>query len=102
MNLKKKLSVTILATFLLFSQANGVARAAVQRYTGEDTFYYGEDITAAMAKERARSRAYRNALEQAGVYVRSYVKVNDMTLDKEEIETVTTGLLKTVGLRRIG
>ena len=96
-NMKKILLAVVGAAFIVTSATVNFAEAAVSRYTAEDTFYYGEDITPAMAKERARSRAYRNALEQAGVYVRSYTKVNNLAFAEDEIETITAGLLKVVG-----
>ena len=74
-----------------------MADAAKETYTGSGTYWYGEEETAAMAKERAKERAMRNALEQAGVYVRSYTKVVNAKVTNDEIEAITQGVLKIIG-----
>ena len=73
------------------------ADARVITYTGVGEYPIGEGETVEMARERAKERAQRNALEQAGVEVESETKVIDHVFEHDEIITITHGILKVVG-----
>ena len=74
-----------------------VAEAKVITYTGVGEYPMGEGETTEMARERAKERAERHALEQAGIEVESETKVINHVVDKDEIRTITRGLLKMIG-----
>ena len=64
--------------------------------SGEYVFGDSEE-SPAVAKERARVYALRNASQQAGVFVESIVKVKNMMLTEDEIRTISSNVLQVVG-----
>lgn len=69
-----------------------------QEYTIEATGIYmmgdGPDENVNTAKERARTEALRQASEQAGVYVESYSKSQNLSLLCDEIDVVSAQVCK--------
>ena len=64
--------------------------------SGEYVFGDSEE-SPAVAKERARVYALRNASQQAGVFVESIVKVKNMMLTEDEIRTISSNVLQVAG-----
>lgn len=86
-----KLFTTILiAAFAFFIP---VANAQVVTCTGSDEYIMSEFETIDIAKQRAKQKAERAAQEQAGVFVESSVDVVNMMVTKDEIHTMTAGIL---------
>jgi len=54
----------------------------------------GDGETPSVAESRALINAKRVALEQAGTYVESYSKVEKLQLTKDEIQVLTSGIMK--------
>ena len=74
--------------------ASTTADAEIQTYTGEGTYIMSEGENLGVAKERAKADAMRNACEQAGTFVESTTQVVNMMVTKDEITTMTGGIVK--------
>lgn len=88
--MKKLFLSVVLGSLLLMSSLH----AQVMTYTGSDEYIMSEFETIDIAKQRAEQKAIRNAQEQAGVYVESNTQVVNMMVTKDEIRTMTAGILK--------
>ena len=86
----KKVFLSLISFMLLMSSLH----AQVMTYTGSDEYIMSEFETIDIAKQRAEQKAIRNAQEQAGVYVESNTEVVNMMVTKDEIRTMTAGILK--------
>ena len=88
---RKMLAVAIVAgTFAVMP----LASAEVKEYEGFGEYVMSDFETPDVAKQRAKARAEQNAMEQAGVYVESYTKVINAQVTRDEITTMTNGILK--------
>lgn len=72
----------------------GTASAEVKDFHGTGEYTMSKYETPAVAEERAVQEAERDALEQAGVYVESYTKTENMQVKKDTITVLTNGILK--------
>ena len=98
MKIKKLLSSLLVAALSLGTYTlPPMAEAKLITYTGVGEYPMGEGETVEMARERAKERAYRNALEQVGVQVESETRVINHVVDKDEIRTIARGILKLIG-----
>ena len=88
--MKKVFLSVVVGSLLLMSSLH----AQVMTYTGSDEYIMSEFETIDIAKQRAEQKAIRNAQEQAGVYVESNTQVVNMMVTKDEIRTMTAGILK--------
>lgn len=70
-----------------------------QSYIGSDDYIMSEFETIDIAKQRAKQKAIRNAQEQAGVFVESNTEVVNMMVTKDEIRTITAGILKVTDVK---
>lgn len=86
----KKFFLSVIGLMLMMSSLH----AQVISYTGSDEYIMSEFETIDIAKQRAQQKAIRNAQEQAGVYVQSNTEVVNMMVTKDEIQTMTAGILK--------
>ena len=86
----KKFFLSVIGLMLMMSSLH----AQVMSYTGSDEYIMSEFETIDIAKQRAEQKAIRNAQEQAGVYVQSNTEVVNMMVTKDEIQTMTAGILK--------
>ena len=93
----KKLLAALLIAGSLF--ATSAADAAVQTYEGTDEYIMSEFETIDIAKQRAKQKAERAAVEKAGVFVESNTEVVKMMVTKDEIRTMTGGILKVVDVQ---
>lgn len=70
------------------------ASAEMKDFHGTGEYTMSKYETPAVAEERAVQEAERDALEQAGVYVESYTKTENMQVKKDTITVLTNGILK--------
>lgn len=82
-------------TILIFAFAffMPVVSAEVVTCSGSDEYIMSEFETIDIAKQRAKQKAERAAQEQAGVFVESSTEVVNMMVTKDEIHTMTAGIL---------
>ena len=90
----KKFLATLLIAGSLFLMPT--ADAVVQTYEGTDEYIMSEFETIDIAKQRAKQKAERVAQESAGVFVEGTTEVSNLTVTKDEIRTMTCGILKIV------
>ena len=78
---------------LLIAFLTATAHAEMQTYegVGEYSIMQGETLNA--AKQQAKERAERDALEQIYFYVRSDSSSKNSTVDKDEVSTIAAGLM---------
>ena len=73
--------------------------AEVKTYEGTDEYIMSEFETIDIAKQRAKQKAERAAQEKAGVFIESNTEVVKMMVTKDEIVTMTGGILKVVDVQ---
>ena len=94
--MKKFLAAAILASNLLLMPA---VNAEIKTYEGTDEYVMSEFETIDIAKQRAKQKAERAAQEKAGVFIEANTEVVNMTVSKDEIRTMTGGILKIVDVK---
>ena len=67
---------------------------AVKDIISEGAYNMGDGETPSVAESRALLNAKRIALEQAGTYVESYTKVENMQVTEDEIKVLTSGIME--------
>lgn len=92
--MKKFLAALILGSLMGASPVN----AEVRNYDGVGEYIMSDFETPDVAKQRAKLYAERNAQEKAGVYIKSYSKSSNFELVADEIETMTSGILKVINV----
>lgn len=70
------------------------AHAEVKTYEGVGEYIMGERDTLETAKQGAKDKALRNALEKAGVLVQSHARTEDLELVEDVITSQTGAVLK--------
>lgn len=90
-NIKIILSLCVVVIFQLLNNNNVFAE--VKDFNGCGEYTMGEYETIIIAKEHAIQEAERNALEQAGVYVKSYTKTKNLKVEEDTITVLTNGIL---------
>ena len=93
----KKFLAALLAAGTLFFSAT--ADAEIKTYEGSDEYIMSEFETIDIAKQRAKQKAERVAIESAGVFVESSTEVVNMMVTKDEIFTMAGGILKIVDVQ---
>lgn len=83
--------LAILAVVLL---GMNVGEAAPQVITASGVYIMGDNDSPNIAKAAARQEAMRAAVEQAGVYVESYSKTQNMQLTADDIKVISGAVLK--------
>ncbi len=83
----------IFATIICCLMMTGTANAEVRTYEGTGQYIMSDFETPELAKQRAKQRAEIDAQEKAGVWISSNVRVVNMQLQAEEIETMTAGIM---------
>jgi hypothetical protein len=68
-------------------------RAETKTIIAESTYTMGDGETPSFAEAQVLQRAKQIALEQAGTYVESYTKVQNLNLTTEEIQTIAGGVM---------
>lgn len=74
-----------------------VADAEVKTYTAMGVDYGNEIESQDMVKLRARDKAIKNAVKQAGVYLKSYSRTVNNELTDDEITAITSNAYEVVG-----
>ena len=73
--------------------------AEIKTYEGNGEYIMSEFETIDIAKQRAKQKAERAAQEKAGVFIESNTEVVNMMVTKDEIRTMTGGILKIVDVQ---
>ncbi|HAP66688.1 MAG TPA: hypothetical protein DCQ99_02495 [Nitrospinae bacterium] len=81
----------IIALFLFFPS---FGFAETKEIISEGTYNMGDGETPSVAESRALLQAKRIALEQAGTYVESWTKVENLQLTKDEIQVLASGIME--------
>ena len=89
--MRKFLLAALLAGSLLFMPSG---HAEIKTYTGVGEYTIGERDTLETAKQGAKEKAMRNALEKAGVLVTSRSRVEDLELVEDVITSRTGAVLQ--------
>ena len=92
--MKKFLAAMIVGSMLTASPAS----AEIKNYDGVGEYIMSDFETPDVAKQRAKLYAERNAQEKAGVYIKSYSRMENFILVDDEVETMTSGILKVVSV----
>ena len=79
---------------LLMANVSNIASAEVRTYEGVGEYVMSDFETPDIAKQRAKARAEAAAQEKAGVLVKSNTQVVNLQLKSEEIEIITSGVMK--------
>lgn len=97
----RKFTSWILAAFLvsLLVAAPLPAGAEGRRITATGEYAMNDGETPSVAKERALVNAVRAAAEQAAIYVESYCKTNNLVVTKDEVSTLSRGVVKVITKR---
>src|SRR3972149_4143640 len=90
-NITGRVWVIIIALFLFLPLHSF---AEVKEIISEGTYNMGDGETPGVAESRALLQAKRTALEQAGTYVESYTKVENLQLTKDEIQVLASGIME--------
>ena len=89
---KQSLLCAIAIAFFLLFPSHGFT--AVKEIVSEGAYNMGDGETPSVAESRALLNAKRVALEQAGTYVESYTKVENMQVTKDEIQVLASGIME--------
>ncbi len=86
---------TLLATALFAGSilAATPAYAEIKTYEGVGEYVMSDFETPDVAKQRAKARAEQSAQEQAGVFVNSYTKVNNLQVTDDEVIVIASGIM---------
>jgi tetratricopeptide (TPR) repeat protein len=88
----RHLFVIMTIALFLFYPSHGFT--AVKEIISEGAYNMGDGETPSVAESRALLNAKRIALEQAGTYVESYTKVENIQVTKDEIQVLTSGIME--------
>lgn len=100
-NLRRLIAASVVFGTLIFppqfDNFNFVStvQAEVKTYTGEGEATMGESETLEKVIERAKKYAMRDAIEKAGVYIRSHSELHNSELD-DKILTLAGGVVKVI------
>ena len=90
---------TSLILFLIVITANTIALASEKEISAVGSYTMGQDDTLQKAQDTALNEALRTAAEQIGVYVKSYTKVVDFAVTKDQVEVSAEHVMKVVNKR---
>lgn len=93
MHMKKTFYALLLGLSLTFIP---IAHAEVMTYEGTGEYIMSDFETPDIAKQRAKVRAEQNAIEQAGVYVRSYTKTINHIVTTDEVTAIANTIIKII------
>jgi len=89
----KKLFVGI-AVLACWLAGAAVAGAVPQTIRATGVYTMGDNDSPKIARDAARQEAMRSAVEQAGVYVESYSKTQNMELTEDDVRVISGAVLK--------
>ncbi len=84
----------IFAVIIILLTLPAFGFAETKEIVAEGTYNMGDGETPSVAESRALLQAKRIALEQAGTYVESYTKVENLQLTKDEIQVLASGIME--------
>ena len=87
-----KRHILCLLIFLSLFPALGICET--REIIAEGEYVMGSGETMAIAEERAMKKAAQNAAEEAGAFVKSYSKVQNLTLTEDVVEVVANHAMK--------
>jgi hypothetical protein len=87
-------TTVVLLVCLLAGAQPFLAHAETKVITADASYIMGDGETPDFAEARALQKAKQTALEEAGTYVQSYTKVQNLDLTAEEIQTLAGGVLQ--------
>ncbi len=90
----------ILCLMILLSLFPARGSCETREIIAEGEYTMGAGETMAIAEERAMKQAARNAAEEAGVFVKSYSQIENLTLAKDVVEVVANHAMKITVLGR--
>src|SRR3989337_691032 len=90
-NITGRVWVIIIALFLFFPS---LGFAQTKEIISEGTYNMGDGETPGVAESRALLQAKRVAVEQAGTYVESYTRVENLQLTKDELQVLASGIME--------
>ncbi|MBP2664095.1 MAG: yrrB 2 [Firmicutes bacterium] len=96
---KLKSGVSASLVFVLIVAAPLPVGAEAQIITATGEYVMGDGETPLVAKERALVNAMRAAAEQAAIYIESHCKINNLALSKDEVSTLSRGVVKVIDKR---
>ena len=86
--------IFLLALFIGLVWGGAVASAAPQVIHATGVYIMGDNDSPKIAKDAARQEAMRSAVEQAGVYVESYSRTQNMELTEDDVRMISGAVLK--------
>jgi hypothetical protein len=86
--------LSILASLFLLLIVPRVAHAETKILTNEATYTMGDGETPSFAEAMALQKAKQMTLEEAGTYVESYTKTQNLDLTTDEVQTIAGGVLQ--------
>lgn len=92
--MKNFLATLVVVCSLLFMP---VVQAEIETYTGTDDYTVGERETQEEAQEHSKTRALRNAQEQAGFYISTRSRSLNLKLLEDDILVIAQNIVKLVG-----
>lgn len=93
------LALMLLTIGLTIGLMSSTVDAEVRSFEGLGEHYLGEDETLNYARDQAKRRAERNALEQIYIYVSSRSEMIDFELAEDEIISITAGVMNVTDVK---
>lgn len=84
---------------LVMMMTGGITHASEQRTSAVGAYTMGQDDTLQKAQDIALNEAMRTAAEQIGVYVKSYTRMEDSAITKDQVEVSAEHTMKVVSKR---
>lgn len=88
-----------LVVLLVMMMTGGITHASEQRTSAVGAYTMGQDDTLQKAQDIALNEAMRTAAEQIGVYVKSYTRMEDSAITKDQVEVSAEHVMKVVSKR---
>ena len=88
-----------LVVLLVMMMTGGITHASEQRTSAAGAYTMGQDDTLQKAQDIALNEAMRTAAEQIGVYVKSYTRMEDSAITKDQVEVSAEHTMKVVSKR---
>lgn len=98
--MNKFLFFTTLSFFLAENILTATVHAEIKTYTGVGEYIIDSKTSLEAGYQNAELYAKRNVIEQAGVFVASYVKIANNQLKKDEITTFAAGIVKNISVAK--
>ena len=89
----------LITIFLVVLMPSSSTLASEEQINAVGSYTMGQDDTLQKAQDSALNEALRSATEQIGVYVKSYTRVDDFAVTKDQIEVSAEHTMKLVSKR---